>query len=43
MVPAVFCWIDDLERWMSAHVVHHVLTSGAHEAHISGKAAPLSS
>jgi multidrug efflux pump subunit AcrB len=32
MVPAVFCWIDDLERYMSARLAHRVLTSGAHES-----------
>jgi hydrophobe/amphiphile efflux-1 (HAE1) family protein len=40
MVPAVFCWIDDLERWVGRKVSHRVLTSGEHEAHITGKAPP---
>ncbi|MFO1399703.1 MAG: efflux RND transporter permease subunit [Steroidobacteraceae bacterium] len=40
MVPAVFCWIDDFERWLSGKVAHRVLASGAHEEHIGGKAPP---
>ena len=40
MVPAVFCWIDDLERWVGGKVAHRVLTSGKHEAHVTGKARP---
>jgi hypothetical protein len=40
IVPAVFCWIDDFERWVSAKVAHRVLTSGEHEEHITGKAQP---
>jgi hydrophobe/amphiphile efflux-1 (HAE1) family protein len=38
IVPAVFCWIDDFERWVSAKVAHRVLSSGEHEEHITGKA-----
>jgi hypothetical protein len=41
MVPAVFCWIDDLERYVSVRLARRVLSSGAHEAHIAGKSAPL--
>jgi hydrophobe/amphiphile efflux-1 (HAE1) family protein len=41
MVPAVFCWIDDLESWVSRRVVGRMLSSGAHEAHLNGKPAPL--
>ena len=40
MVPAVFCWIDDFERWLSGKITHRVLSSGAHEEHIGGKAPP---
>jgi len=40
MVPAVFCWIDDLERWVGSRVAHRLLTSGSHEAHIGGHARP---
>jgi len=40
MVPAVFCWVDDLERWVGSKVAHRVLTSGKHEAHVTGKARP---
>ena len=40
MVPAVFCWIDDFERWLSGKVAHRLLASGAHEEHIGGKAPP---
>ncbi|HEY4974334.1 MAG TPA: efflux RND transporter permease subunit, partial [Steroidobacteraceae bacterium] len=39
MVPAVFCWIDDLERWASRRLVNRMLSSGAHEAHLNGKPA----
>lgn len=41
MVPAVFCWIDDLERYVSTTLARRVLTSGAHEAHVTGKPAPI--
>jgi hydrophobe/amphiphile efflux-1 (HAE1) family protein len=37
MVPAVFCWIDDLEQWVGGRVARSVLSSGAHEAHLNGK------
>ncbi|MCC7463120.1 MAG: efflux RND transporter permease subunit [Gammaproteobacteria bacterium] len=40
MVPAVFCWVDDFERWLSGKIAHRVLASGAHEEHIGGKAPP---
>jgi hydrophobe/amphiphile efflux-1 (HAE1) family protein len=40
MVPAVFCWVDDFERWLSGKVARHLLSSGAHEEHIGGKAPP---
>jgi hydrophobe/amphiphile efflux-1 (HAE1) family protein len=40
MVPAVFCWVDDFERWVSGKVAHRVLSSGAHEEHIGGRAPP---
>jgi hypothetical protein len=40
-VPAVFCWIDDLERYVSTTLARRVLTSGAHEAHVTGKPAPI--
>jgi stage V sporulation protein SpoVS len=40
MVPAAFCWVDDLERWVGSKVAHRVLTSGKHEAHVTGKARP---
>jgi hydrophobe/amphiphile efflux-1 (HAE1) family protein len=38
VVPAVFCWIDDLERWVGDRVAPRVLTSGEHVAHITGAA-----
>ena len=40
MVPAVFCWVDDFERWVGDKLAHRVLTSGQHEAHITGTAPP---
>ena len=40
MVPAVFCWVDDFERWLSGKVARRLLSSGAHEEHIGGKAPP---
>jgi hydrophobe/amphiphile efflux-1 (HAE1) family protein len=40
MVPAVFCWVDDFERWLSGKIAHRVLSSGKHEEHIGGKAPP---
>ncbi len=40
MVPAAFCWVDDLERWVGSKVAHRVLTSGKHEAHVTGEARP---
>jgi hydrophobe/amphiphile efflux-1 (HAE1) family protein len=40
MVPAVFCWVDDFERWVGRKLAHRVLTSGQHEAHITGTAPP---
>ena len=41
MVAAVFCWIDDLERYVSIRLARRVLSAGAHEAHMTGKPAPL--
>jgi multidrug efflux pump subunit AcrB len=40
MVPAVFCWVDDFERWLSGKIAHRLLSSGQHEEHIGGKAPP---
>ncbi len=40
MVPAVFCWVDDFERWLSGKLAHRLLASGKHEEHIGGKAPP---
>ena len=40
MVPAVFCWVDDFERWLRGKVARRLLSSGAHEEHIGGKAPP---
>jgi hypothetical protein len=31
IVPAVFTWIDDLERWLGAKVTRHVVNSDALE------------
>jgi len=41
MVPAVFCWIDDLEQWVGRRLARSVLSSGVHEAHLDGNPAAL--